>query len=607
MQPNDNNNKLSSDLIDLLQSTELFSEIHEEVAEALLKRLNQIELSAGEVLFEEGTQSDSFYILVEGHLIALLKTIEGKEKVIGSVEIGETVGEMGALSQQPRSLTVKATVHSRVLKLTRDEFELFSKDHPQILMNMINYIITRSQNTLKLLSEKKVYKHIAIIQGNNLININHFFESINKYLPKNHNIVLLNSTESNLNLSKEISHAERSGKILIFLLTPETLPTLQAKINHLGEIYIVVKDEGEANFSEFSLEMAKGKHNPIKTDVELILFHDDDIKMPKDTIRWLKQTNFTMHHHLHLNKKSDYQRLIRFMMGKPFGIVLGGGGGKGWASVGALKAILDSRIPIDIIGGTSVGALIGACYAYHLNYDDLYEDYIKLSEAADKPFAVKNFTWPLISLLSSKKPTEQLKKIFEEVQIEDLWLPFFSVATNLNKGKEVVHQTGTLWECLRASMAIPGIIPPVVMDGQLYVDGGILNNLPVDVMRSLVGKDAYIIAISLSKLGEDKRRYDFPPVITFTMGLLRKLRLGYKDYKIPPFFNTFLNALLVGSSAREKANKLKANLLVTPDLSSFGTLKIDIQQSQKIHAIGYQSTKGMIMSELQNVLNQDEE
>jgi predicted acylesterase/phospholipase RssA len=607
VQEEDKNKKLSSDLIELLQTTELFSEIHEEVAEALLKRLQQVELATGDTLFEEGTHSDSFYILIEGHLIALLKTSEGREKVIGSIAIGETVGEMGALSEQPRSLTVRATVHSKLLKLTRAEFELFSKDHPQILMNMINYIITRSQNTLKLISEKKVYEHIAIVKGNECVDINHFYLKLKEYLPEKNNIVLLNSENPNTNLSKEISHADKSGKILVFLLTPELLKSLQAKINHVGEIYIVVKNETDPVFLEFALAMAKGQHNPIKTEVRLIILHNDDVVTPTHTIKWLTQANFTMHHHLRLNNKNEYQRLIRFITGKPVGVVLGGGGGKGWACIGALKAFLDSQIPVDIIGGTSVGALIGACYAHHLDYDKLLEDYSKLSHAADKPFALKNFSWPLISLLSSKKPTEQLMKTFGDTQIEDLWIPFYSIATNLNKGKEVIHQTGLLWECLRASMALPGIIPPVVIEGQLYVDGGILNNLPVDVMRTLLGKDAYIIAISLSKLGEDKRRYSFPPIITFRMGLMRKLGLGYKDYKFPPFFNTFLNALLIGSSAREKANKLKANLLVSPDLSSFGTLKIDILQSQKILEIGYQSTKGLIMSELQNSLNEDEQ
>ncbi len=601
MQDPDNNKKISSDLVEILQTTELFSEIHEEVAEALIKRLKHVELSPGQILFQEGSKSNAFYIVVEGQLVAYLKTTDGKEKMIGAIEKGETVGEMGALSEQPRSLSVKATVETKLLELNREEFELFSKDHPQILMNMINYIITRSQNTIKLLSEKKLYKHIAIIQGNSKTPLKHFIHQIKKYLRPQKQLIWLENSASNL--SKEIIQAEKSGKMLVFFLNKENLSTLLAKINHIGEIYLVVDGEGPAEFSEFALQMARGHHNPLATSVRLILLHRDTTVIPKDTIAWLSQADFNMHYHLRDNNISDYQRLVRFIAGKPFGVVLGGGGGKGWACIGALKALIDCNVPIDAIGGTSVGALIAACYAHRLNYDELFKDFKKLSEAADKPFSLKNLTWPLISLLSSKHPTEQLIKTFGEVQIEDLWIPFFSVATNLNKGKEAIHQTGTLWERLRASMALPGIVPPVVLDGQVYVDGGLMNNLPVDIMRNLLGKEAIIIAVSLSKLGEDKKRYYFPPIIPFHVGLLKRLGWGYKDYKLPPFFNTFLASLLVGSSSKEKANKLMANTIITPDLSSYRTLKVDIQQSDKILQIGYISTKEIVKNEVLNWLN----
>lgn len=602
MQDNENNKKISSDLLEILQSTELFSQIHEEVAEALLSRLKQIELNEGEILFEEGSLSESFYILMEGHLVAYLITKEGKEKIIGTIAKGETVGEMGAISQQPRSLTVRATSPSKLLELSRAEFEFFSKEHPQILMNMINYIISRSQHTLKLLSEKKVYKHIAIIQGNAQTSIPNFMKHLKETMPKSHDFILLDAENENINLAKEISHAEKLGKVLMFLLTPENLASLQPKINHISAIYVVVNGEEVPQFSQFTLDIARARHNPLVTELRLVLLHQDDLPVPQGTIQWLSQANFNMHHHVRLNNVLDYQRLVRFMTGTPIGMVLGGGGGKGWACIGALKAFFDCKVPIDAVGGTSVGALIAACYANHLEYETLFQDFKILSEAADKPFALKNFTWPLISLLSSKSPTEVLKKIFGEIQIEDLWIPFFSIATNLSKGREAIHQTGTLWERLRASMALPGIVPPVVIEGQLFVDGGLMNNLPVDTMRNLLGKESTIIAVSLSKLGEDKNRYYFPPILPFRIGLMKKLG-WYKEYKIPPFFNTFLSSLLVGSSSREKANQLMADILICPDLKSYRTLKIDIQQYTKILEVGYISTKAILQNEMQNILS----
>lgn len=249
--------------------------------------------------------------------------------------------------------------------------------------------------------------------------------------------------------------------------------------------------------------MLKGDKTHFVTQYELILMHDDSITLPKNTIEWLNLANFTFHHHIRWTAPVGYQRLIRMINGKAIGLVFGGGGGKGWACLGALKAIIESNIPIDAIGGTSVGALVAAAYAIHLDYDGTYRDFKRYVESATKPFTLKNLTWPIISFISAKKPTLLLKKVVKKLKIEDLWLPLFAISCNLNTGKEIVHRQHYFWEALRSSTAIPGIIPPMVIDGQMHVDGGIVNNLPVDTMRAMLGNESTIISVSLTRVGDD--------------------------------------------------------------------------------------------------------
>lgn len=577
-----------NDLIEIIKQSKIFSGIDNEACQHLLSRFEKIILPQGTVLFEQDEPSDSLYILIEGHLIATLRTIDGKQKIIGIIEKGETVGEMGALSNQLRTLTISSTADSFLLKLTKNQLEAFFKDYPSTIFHIIDIIISRSQSTIKILSEKKIFRHVALIQGNPQVPMTVFLNNLQNHLSSKSKIIL--STDPKLNLAKQIKDAETQDKILLFLLTPENEKTLSAKIDHIGGIYVIVDGDKRPHLSKFALEMLKGDKTHFVTQYELILLHDDSIEQPKDTINWLTLSNFTLHHHLRLNAPEGYHRLIRSVCGKKVGLVFGGGGVKAWACLGALKAIIDSKIPIDAIGGTSAGALAAAPYALHLNYEETLLDFQKYVESATNLFSWKNLTWPLISLIDAKKSTLLLKKLVTDTKIEDLWIPFFANSCNLNTSKEVIHRHGYLWEALRSSTAIPGIAPPLVLDGQMHVDGGIVNNLPVDTMRLMIGNESKIICVSLSHIDVDTIRYNFPPIIPFRVGLLRKLRLGYLDYKFPPFLYTFLNALLVGASTREKINREAADISICPDLKTYRTLKIDSLKSEELIELGYKST-----------------
>lgn len=575
------------ELIEIIQQSKLFAGMDSAACKALLSRFEKVTLPQGEILFEQDHPSDSLYALVEGHLIATLRTQDGKHRIIGIIEKGETVGEMGALSNQLRSLTVRATADSFLLKLTKNQLEAFFKDYPNTIFHIINIIISRSQTTIKILSQKKIFKHVALIQGNSQAPMHIFLNNLERNITSKSNIVLV--TDTRLNLANQITAAEVKDKILVFVLAPENEKSLGGKIDHIGGIYVIVDGDKRPHLSKFALEMLLGNKTHFVTQYELVLLHDDMIDQPKDTINWLNLSNFTLHHHLRWNAPIGYQRLIRLIQGKAVGLVLGGGGGKGWASLGALKAILESNIPIDAIGGTSVGSLVAASYALHLDYDGTYNDFKEYVESATNPFSLKNLTWPIISLLSAKKPTELTQKIANNIKIENLWLPFFAVSCNLNTGKENVHRHGYLWEALRSSTSIPGLVPPVVIEGQMHVDGGIVNNLPVDIMRAMLGNESKIISVSLSQISPDIIKYNFPPILPFRIGLLRKLRLAYLDYIFPPFLYTFLNALLLGASNRENINRETADISICPDLKNYRTINIASRRSDEFIELGFQT------------------
>lgn len=587
-------NLFAADLIEIIHHSKIFAEIDRSACESLLPRLERVILDQAEVLFEQNDPSDCLYILIDGQLTAMLLTTEGKYKVVGTVDKGETVGELGVLSNQPRSLTIRASTTCKLLKLPRKQFEDFCKEQPKFMARVIDLIVTRSQNTLKVISQKKLYQHIAIVAANYRTPLTAFMRKLNENLVDHFKYILLETMPEGHTISELMEQAEHDNKALIFELNEENLSGLQNKLNHVGGIYIVADGDIPSLLSEFAINMLDRYLTPFALQYDLVLLHDEHVLMPSGTREWLRQADFTLHHHIRSNEDKDYQRLIRFMMGKPIGVVFGGGGHKGWACVGTIKALLEANIPIDAIGGTSVGALVAACYARHLNYEDTFNSFKILSHAVRNPLALKHLTWPIISLISSKDGTEALFKVFDDIDVEDLWLPFFCLSSNLTAWRESIHRHGPLWERLRSTAAIPGVVSPMVLDGELHYDGGLLNNLPVDVMRAMLGDECITFAVSLSGLTNKKKYYFFPPIIPFWMALMKKFGFGYKEYKFPPFFNTFSNALLLGSSAKEKSNQLMADILIAPDLSQFKVLRLHKHGVAAMVDAGYYETKNQI-------------
>lgn len=589
-----NDDSFASNLIEIILHSKIFSEIDRNACEFLLPRLERIFLPQGDILFEQGDPSDCLYILIDGQLIASLRSDKDKPKIVGTVEKGETVGELGALSNQPRSLTIRAATDCRLLKLPRKEFEVFCKEQPKFIAHIIDLIIERSQNTLKIIGHNKLYRHIAIIKANEQAPLIPFLNKLKDNFPKNSNYILLERVADRISLGEQIEQAEKNGNSTIFVLEEKDLEEIHFKLNHIGGIFVVTDGDIPTLFSDFSLNLLSRRRTPFCTQYELVLVHDDHVQMPTGTIEWLMQAKFTLHHHINLSKDTDYQRLLRFMMGKAVGLVLSGGGHKGWAAVGAIKALIDAGIPIDAIGGASVGALVGSCFLKHLAYHETFHSFKELTASLANPFSLKNLTWPLISILSAKAQTESLQTLFHNVNIEDLWLPFFALTSNVTHGTEVVHQQGSLWEVLRGSSAVPGVAPPMVLDGELHYDGGLLNNLPTDHMRNLLGSDATIIAVSLSGLNEKPKQYHFPPIIPFWLAIKKKLKIGHHQYKFPPFFVTFLNALLLGSSAKEKANMLIADIVICPNLTEYRVMNLKVTGIHGMVEIGYKATQEQI-------------
>lgn len=262
---------------------------------------------------------------------------------------------------------------------------------------------------------------------------------------------------------------------------------------------------------------------------ELILLHKQETEKPKGTSRWLNIRPWCLaHHHIrcpqrmfikNLSKSediynelfktvprndNDFARLARFLTGTSVGIVLGGGGARGAAHLGLMKAIREAEIPIDMIGGVSIGAFMGALYAQETDLTRVTQLAREWSLTMNSLWRqILDLTYPVTAMFTGAAFNKTIHDVFGERQIEDLWLPYFAVTTDITSSAPRVHRQGSLWRYVRSSMSLSGYLPPLCdpIDGHLLLDGGYVNNLPADVMHDVM-RPKTIIAIDVGSQDE---------------------------------------------------------------------------------------------------------
>lgn len=229
-------------------------------------------------------------------------------------------------------------------------------------------------------------------------------------------------------------------------------------------------------------------------NARLVLLHSSRSAAVSGTARWLNGRAVQMHHHTALDDTGDVKRIARFVRGRATGFVAGGGGALGSAHLGVYRAFAEAGWSFDLLGGTSVGAAMVAGLAMGASPDRVD---VGTHNIFVRSRAFRRLTLPWFSLLDHTVFDRALQEEYGDVRIEDLWIPFFAVASDVSNGRPAIIREGPLWEAVRASSAIPGVLPPFFTDaGSMLVDGGLMNNVPLDVMQQLKTGPNVVVALS---------------------------------------------------------------------------------------------------------------
>lgn len=586
--------ELADELHDMMQSLmrqsllatalrRISGEMDEDILRDIIGDFQWETYAAGQVVLRQGEAGDDAIIIVSGRVQAILSDGE-VERVLGEVGSGSIVGELSLLSAAPRSATVIAVRETRVARMSRATLEKIMRTHPQFALHLMETIVQRQQRNFdQNYVEKPISLNVALVPTHGGIDVADFAEQLRPHLAKHGEVLMMDrrrfdemyGLESMLNQGHPTSaivqlwldELERLYDYVIYVADDDWSPWTNWVVRSADRVLLV--GEAARGPELGRLEEATLSHI-YKQRCELVLLHEPHIKQPSGTARWLEKRDIYRHYHIRKDDGAHFARLARLMTGNGIGLVLSGGGARGYAHLGIIKALMELQVPIDAIGAVSMGAVIGGGLMCYMDYQTIRKQAGKLGSRK----ALLDFTFPTSALMRSKKVSRAMVTLYGDTDIEDGWLPFFCVSTNLSKALVNVHNSGRMKHAVRASLSIPGVFSPVVRDGDLVVDGGVMNNYPVDVMREVL-QGGTIIGSLVSSRESKGRPYEIDDHIdgwrTFFAGMIP----GMKRRRVPSIIKVIMGATSVYSNYLLTDFEQRTDLLLQTETHPYGTLDFD--------------------------------
>ncbi|HEX4183163.1 MAG TPA: patatin-like phospholipase family protein, partial [Caulobacteraceae bacterium] len=505
-------------------------------------------LPGGQVLCEAGETADQLFFLRTGRL-GVFRRGAGEESIfLGVIRPGEPAGEMAMIAGTVHSSTVVALRDSEVLALPRDVFfDLASRDSA-VMLELARLMILRARQTAanSSVGEPSVFGFIGLTAD---VAVRDLVEQIGQEIRRLGYSVTTVGDETISAPTEWFSNVEQSHDFVLYVAEAAQTQWKHIVGRQVDRLFRIGR--GDLEPTHGADLHASG---PLQTRelVDLILLHPTG-RAPTRSEAWVDAVSPARLFHIRQHEHGDVGRMARAITGQSVGLVLSGGGARAYAHVGAVRALRATGAPIDFVGGVSMGAIIAAAVA--MGWDDEEIDW-RIRKAFVETSPVSDAAVPLIAMTQGLLVGARLREHFGEKQISDLWLPFFCISSNLTSGAYQVHRRGLLRAALRASIAIPGLLPPVTQDDNVLVDGAVMKNFPTDVMRAMhlgpiVGVD---VTRGRNITADDVAR----PSSVWRWILSGDWRKG------PPIVSLLMRAATVSTSTDWLANREASDVLVAP-------------------------------------------
>lgn len=553
-------------LRDFLSRLTLFSNLPGETLSELATQAERVTLRGGEVLFEQDDPSDALYILYWGRLAAWRCNADGERRTLGHIAPGGYVGETGLLLEQPRTASVIALRDSELLRWSKDGFEQLMAQYPRSMLRLAREALARYAETVNRPAQARCFCVLPGVEG---VDAAGFAARLADALDHLGEVRIVSAEQARDYGPGWFAKLEQETGGVVYVGNMD--PVWRDRCVRQSDVVLVLVEAAADPASVMAIPAAVSEHTPLHL---VLLQHQAPPYY--GTRCWLEAfARITLHHHVRAHE--DLARVTRLLGGGAVGLVLSGGGARGFAHVGVLRALREAGVEIDYVAGCSAGAVIAAGIAADWNDAQLVAA-LRAGFVDDNPLS--DVTLPLVAIHSGRKASTLLRRAFGQLDIEDLPLPFFCVSSDLTNGVLHVHDRGRVWLALRASTAIPGVVPPLFHNHRVLVDGGVLDNLPVAEMRRRLGGE--IIAVDVGgnyRIETDLEEAALP-------SWWRQILLQWRKRRYPSIAQLMWRAVMVNSDATSARQRRQSSLLLKPDLS--GTDLFDWQQFDHIMQLGYE-------------------
>ena len=460
----------------------------EPAALALLRRrLTWVEVAGGQTLMEQGAAGDSMYLSISGRLRAYVNDDEGVPRMVREMGRGQVIGEMSLYTDEPRSASVVAIRDSVLVRLAKEHFAELLASSSKVSMALTRQIISRLQ-TQHERNPVPLPVTISLLGISDGLDLRGFADRLAAQLASKGRVVVVdsaavdaalketgaaNGSASNAALNRRISmlldHLEAEHEFVLLLGDAAPGEWTRRCCRHGDELLLLADATQTPSLHPIETDWLARRPARAEAAEILVLLHAADTRTPQGTAAWLARRPVTEHVHIRPALDRDMARLARIESRSANGLVLAGGGARGFAHLGVMRALQESGIEVDFVGGTSIGAVMAALVAS----DQPLQAAMDVTRRAFGSNPTGDYNWlPLVSLISGRRLRRTIGEslttlLGTSVDIEDLWKNYYCIATNYSQAHEQPLRHGPLAKALRASTAIPGALPPVVMDGEI--------------------------------------------------------------------------------------------------------------------------------------------
>ncbi|EYC02786.1 hypothetical protein Y032_0098g3120 [Ancylostoma ceylanicum] len=547
--------------------------------------LDWVLVDSGQSVYREGDVADSMFVMLSGRLRSVEKKtlVEefGRGDVLGMMELLQK--KPRATTVLAVRFSQLARIPEGLLSFIKLQYpqvgfrlvQLLGQYYSSIQRRMPHMPVTSLEGSGDPMNHIKNLHTIAVVPASTDVPLVPFTCELYHALSANLRVLRLSSQKVAAQLDNSVLEKQADFRLMHWLNVQEdTYPLVIYECDYTATnwtrrclrqadaILVVAMGNKKPHHQTLMRELLSTNQDGARTNKELVLLWPENTSSPSGTHEWLKDTYYTGHHHIRAPKRmfqwsskkmrkvsremvhsvterdvvdfyeknvfwtvdfrSDFARIARILTGNAIGLALGGGGARGAAHVGILRALRERGVPVDIVGGTSIGALVGGVYA--ATPDERVEDRTSrwFGGMTSLWRKVLDLTYAHSAMFTGAQLNKSLQDLFGDKEIENLWIPYFCISTDITTSEMRVHRSGPLWAYCRASMSLAGYLPPMCdpQDGHLLLDGGYVNNLPADVMRSMGAKCVIAVDVGAS---EETNLYNYGDSLSGTWVLMKRL------------------------------------------------------------------------------------